>query len=199
MYRVAREPKRIVFPKADDPRVLRSLEVIAGEGIARPVVLTCEKALREQAEQLGVKLDGVEFVSLARRPSLEDEILALLAHRGRRGMTGPRARALLSADATMAGMMMVRQGHADGVVAGLQHGYPETIRMALQLIGPRDGHRAVAGVHVVVTAKGPMFFADTTVNVSPDAAMLADIAQMTAELARDLGVDPHVAMLSFGA
>ena len=197
IYRVARDPKRIVFAKAEDPRVLRALEMMIEDGIARPVVLGDEKTLREQAEALDVKLDGVEFVALATRPSLEEEAKALLAHRGRRGMTGPKARALLANDTTVAGLMMVRQGLADGLVAGLQHGYPETIRLALQLVGPGDGRRAAAGVHVVVTKRGPVFFADTTVNISPDANMLADIAQMTAAFARELGVEPHVAMLSF--
>ena len=104
---------------------------------------------------------------------------------------------LLETDTTIAGLMMVREGVADGLVAGLQHGYPETIRLALQLVGPGDGRRAAAGVHVIVTKRGPLFFADTTVNIAPDAATLADIALMTARFARELDVEPHVAMLSF--
>jgi malate dehydrogenase (oxaloacetate-decarboxylating)(NADP+) len=197
IYRVSRDKKRICFAKADDPRVLRALEMMIEDGIAKPVVLGEEKPLREQAEALGVKLDGVEFVSLANRPSLDAEVKALLALRGRRGITGPMARTLMATDATMAGMMMVREGHADGLVCGLQHGYPKTIRLALQLVGPGDGRRAAAGVHVVVTKRGPLFFADTTVNIAPDAATLADIAIMTAGFAEELGVVPHVAMLSF--
>jgi len=197
IYRVARDPKRIVFAKAEDPRVLRALEMMVEDGIARPVVLGDEKTLREQAESLDVKLDGVEFVALSGRPTLDDDAKALLALRGRRGMTGPKARMLLETDTTIAGLMMVRQGQADGLVAGLQHGYPETIRLALQLVGRGDGRRAAAGVHVVVTKRGTKFFADTTVNIAPDAATLADIAIMTARFAHELGVEPHVAMLSF--
>jgi malate dehydrogenase (oxaloacetate-decarboxylating)(NADP+) len=197
IYRVAHEPKRIVFANAEDPRVLRALEVMVEDGIAKPLVLGDEKAIRAIAEDLDVKLTGIEFVRLGARPSLEADAKALLALRGRRGMTGPKARTLLETDATVAGLMMVRQGAADGLVAGLHHGYPATIRLALQLVGRGDGRRAAAGVHVVVTKRGPIFFADTTVNVSPDAATLADIAIMTAAFARDLGVDPHVAMLSF--
>jgi len=198
IYRVSRDRKRIVFPKADDPRVLKALDMMVEDGIAKPVVLVWdEKGLREQAEALGVKLDGVEFIPLKTRPSLEAEIKALIARRGRRGMTGPKARNLLSTDATISALMMVREGYADGVVAGLQHGYPETIRLALQLVGPGDGRRACAGVHVVVTKRGPLFFADTTVNIAPDAATLADIALMTARFAQELGVTPHVALLSF--
>jgi malate dehydrogenase (oxaloacetate-decarboxylating)(NADP+) len=197
IHRVARDPKRIIFAKADDPRVMRALEMMVEDRIAKPVVLGDEATLRAQAEALDVKLDGVEFVSLSNRPSLAQEAQALLERRGRRGMTGPMAKNLVATDATVAGLMMVREGYADGLVAGLQHGYPATIRLALQLIGLGEGRRAAVGVHVIVTKRGPLFFADTTVNLAPDAATLADIAHMTARFARELGVVPHVAMLSF--
>ena len=196
IHRVAREPKRIVFAKAEDPRVLRALEVMVEDGIAKPLVLGNEKALREQAEGLDVKLDGVEFVALATRPSLEAETQALLARRGRRGMTGPNARALLATDATVAGLMMVREG-ADGARGGAGPRLPGDDPARAAARGPGDGRRAAAGVHVVVTKRGPVFFADTTVNIAPDAATLADIALMTARFAREVGVEPHVAMLSF--
>jgi malate dehydrogenase (oxaloacetate-decarboxylating)(NADP+) len=197
VYRVAHEPKRIVFASADDERVMRSLHILVEDGIARPVVLGDEGALRSRAEALDAKLDGVEFVSLGNRPGLANEERELLALRGRKGMTRQMARRLLQNDATVTGLLMVRMGQVDGLVAGLEHGYPETIRLALQLVGPSDRTRAVAGAHVIVTKRGPVFFADTTVNVSPDAATLADIALMTARFAADLGVEPHVALLSF--
>ena len=198
--RVSHEPRRIAFASAEDDRVLRALRLVVEDHVARPVVLGNEKALRARAESLDIKLDGVEFVGMldaSDRPSIATQVNELLALRGRRGMTGPKARALLERDATVAGLMMVRLGEVDGLVAGLEHGYPETIRLALQLVGPSDGTRAAAGVHVVVTKRGPVFFADTTVNISPDATMLADIALMTARFAREIGVEPHVALLSY--
>jgi malate dehydrogenase (oxaloacetate-decarboxylating)(NADP+) len=195
--RVAHEPKRIAFASAEDERVMRSLHILVGDGIARPVVLGDEASLRARAEAIDAKLDGVEFVSLGNRPGLGDEVRDLLALRGRRGMTEQRARRLLQTDATVTGLLMVRRGQVDGLVAGLEHGYPETIRLALQLVGPSDRTRCVAGVHVIVTKRGPVFFADTTVNISPDAGTLADIALMTARFASEVGVEPHVALLSF--
>jgi malate dehydrogenase (oxaloacetate-decarboxylating)(NADP+) len=197
VHRVAHQPKRIAFASAEDERVLRSLPIVVEEHIAQPVVIGDETALREKAASFDLKLDGVEFIGLRGRPTLGAELSDLLAIRGRRGMTGPKARSLLESDATVAGLMMVRLGQVDGLVAGLQHGYPETIRFALQLVGPGDRTRAVAGVHIIVTKRGPVFFADTTVNISPDAETLVDIALMTARFARDVGVEPHVALLSF--
>jgi malate dehydrogenase (oxaloacetate-decarboxylating)(NADP+) len=197
VYRVAREPKRIAFASANDDRVLRSLRILVDERIARPVVLGNEDVLRAKAASLDLKLDGIEFVGIGEEPRLSAGVAELLALRGRRGMTASKARALLERDTTVAGLMMVRLGEVDGVVAGMEHGYPETIRLALQLVGPSDGLRAASGVHVVVTKRGPLFFADTTVNISPDAAMLADIALMTARFAREVGVEPHIALLSY--
>jgi malate dehydrogenase (oxaloacetate-decarboxylating)(NADP+) len=112
-------------------------------------------------------------------------------------MTGTRARQLLLTDPTTVALMMVREGVVDGALAGIHHGYPETIRMALKLIGLSEGVRTAAGVHVLVGAKGPFFFADTSVNISPDAHRIADIGIMTARFVRELGIEPKVALISF--
>ena len=197
IQRVSRNLKRILFAEPDEERVLRALPMLAEDKIAKPVVLGDEKAVRALAESLDVDLKGVEFISLRDRPVMERDVAEYLALRGRRGATEPRARQLLGHDAMTAAFMLLRSGDVDGVVAGLQHGYPETIRQALQLVGLAPGMRAAAGAHVLVTERGPLIFADTTVNIAPDAKMLADIALMAAEFATKLGIEPHVAMLSF--
>ncbi len=195
--RVKQKTRRILFSEPDDERVLRALPVLVEDHIAQPVVLGDEAAIRERAVSLGVDLQGVEFVPLANRPGLERDLMAYLQLRGRHGATAPRAQQTLTTDATTAALMMLHAGDIDGVVAGLHHGYPETIRQALQLVGLRPGVRAASGAHVLVTDKGPLVFADTTVNIEPNAEMLADIAIAAADFATALGMEPHVAMLSF--
>ncbi|MSP92722.1 MAG: NADP-dependent malic enzyme [Myxococcales bacterium] len=197
IQRVAQAPSRIAFAEAEDERVLRAVALLVEDGIARPVLLGDAVAIRQKAADLGLKLDGVEFVALGGRPTFERDLAELLRLRGRKGLTAPRARTVLNQDATTAALMMLHAGEVDGLVAGLQHGYPETIRRALQLVGLAPGVRAAAGAHVLVTKQGPMVLADTTVNIEPDAAMLADIALMAAEYAEALGLQPRVAMLSF--
>ena len=160
------------------------------------MLLGDEATLRARAESLGVTLQGVEF----RSPDAEAQaryVKTLLGLRGRRGMTRYDAEELVRNHGSTVGLLMLRQGEADGAVLGLRQSYPETIRMALQLIGLAPGVRAAAGVHVMISPRGPLFFADTTVNIDPDATMLADIAQQAARFAQELGVEPHVAMLSF--
>jgi len=197
VYRVAHEPKRILFAESSDDRVLRALHVIVEDNIAKPVLIGDEADIRARAAAQEVRLEGVEFVPLRGRETFDQELASLLEARGRRGMTAANAREVLENDPVSAGLVMIREGLADGLVAGLEHGYPETIRLALQLVGPGEGMHAVAGVHVVMTKRGPVLFADTTVNIDPDAETLADIAVMAAGFAKDLGMDPHVAMLSF--
>ena len=197
IHRVSHDPKRIIFPEASDDRVLRALPRLMEDGIAKPVLLGDEKLLRQKAEALGIELEGVEFVSLLERPNFDRDVGTLTELRGRRGMTLPKARELLRNDATVAGLMMLRAGDADGLVAGLSHGYPETIGLALRFIGLDPGVRAAAGAHMLITQRGPILFADTTVNIMPDAETLADIAIMTANFAREMGIEPHVAMLSY--
>jgi len=197
IHRVSRRSKRILFAEPEEERVLRALPMLVEDHIVRPVVIGDEAAIRARAAALSVDLDGVHVVSLAARPGFDRDVETYLRLRGRRGATGPGARHLVGSDALTASLLLLRAGEVDGVVAGLQHGYPETIRQALQLVGLEPGTRAAAGAHVLVTERGPMVFADTTVNITPDARMLADIALMAADFARSLGLQPHVAMLSY--
>jgi malate dehydrogenase (oxaloacetate-decarboxylating)(NADP+) len=117
--------------------------------------------------------------------------------RCRKGVTAQEAREMLR-NPDLFGCMMVHCGDADALVSGLTHHYPDTIRPALQVIRMRDGLRRVAGIYLLLTARGePYFLADATVNIEPSAEDLAEIAMMAAETARRFDVEPRIAMLSF--
>jgi malate dehydrogenase (oxaloacetate-decarboxylating)(NADP+) len=197
IHRVSREPKRVLFSDGDDERVLRALPVLIEEKIARPVLIGDEKELRLRAEALEIDLTGVEFVPLIGRPSFDHEVAALLQARGRRGMSAAYAKLLLQTDPMTVSLMMLRERLADGAVVGLQHTYPDTIRAALQLLGTSNGAHTACGVHVLLTKKGPLFLADTSVNPDPDAKTLAETALLTAHFAKELGVEPHIALVSY--
>jgi malate dehydrogenase (oxaloacetate-decarboxylating)(NADP+) len=95
------------------------------------------------------------------------------------------------------GASMVEAGSADALISGLTRKYPDTIRPALQVIGVEEGIRRIAGMYIVITKKRPYFFADTTVNIDPDAQDLVDITVLTAETVKRFNVNPRVAMLSY--
>ncbi len=93
--------------------------------------------------------------------------------------------------------MMVECGDADAMISGLTKNYPDTIRPALHIIGMEDGVKKIAGMYLMLTKKGPLFLADTTVNFNPTAAELAEITLMAAKEVRHFNIIPRIAMLSY--
>jgi malate dehydrogenase (oxaloacetate-decarboxylating)(NADP+) len=191
------DPRSIVYPEGEHERIIRAAALVVGEGIARPVLVGRPERIRDTAAALGVSLEGVRIVDrLADEERLERYAQTLYARRHRKGMTLADARGEVRRAITF-GLMMVREGEADGLVAGEDLHYPETIRPALQAIGTAPGVRHVAGLYMMVLEREILFFADTTVNIEPDAETLAEIATLSAAFVRRLGLQPRVAMLSF--
>jgi len=197
MRQARSDPRTIVYPEGEHERIIRAAALVVGEGIARPVLVGRPERIRETAAALGVSLEGVRVVDrLADEERLERYAQTLYARRQRKGMTLADARGEVRRAITF-GLMMVREGEADGLVAGEDLHYPETIRPALQAIGTAPGVKHVAGLYMMVLEREMLFFADTTVNIDPDAETLAEIATLSAAFVRRLGLEPRVAMLSF--
>jgi malate dehydrogenase (oxaloacetate-decarboxylating)(NADP+) len=116
--------------------------------------------------------------------------------RQRRGVNKYEA-AKAMRDRTTFGCMMVEMGEADAMISGLSRKYPDTIRPAIQVIGVEEGVKKVAGMYIMLTKKGPLFLADTTVNFNPTAEEIADIAMLTAKEVRSFGFTPKIALLCY--
>jgi len=195
--RAARDPRRIVFPEGEHPRVIRAAAMVVEERIAHPVLIGRPGRITRLAGELGVDLAHIEVLDPGHdEERLERYAQRLFDRRQRKGMTLAEARERLRQAVTY-GCMMVEQGDADGLVAGEDMHYPETIRPALETIGTADDVSHVAGLYMMVLENDVLFFADTTVNIDPDAATLAEIARLSARFVRRLGIEPRVAMLSF--
>jgi len=190
-------PKRIVFPEGDSEAILRAARGVIDAHIAQPVLLGHPSRLLELAERLGINLAGATLVQPRDSERLDDYVEAYWQRRQRHGVTRLGALKDLRRSRTAFGMMMVAQGDADGLVAGVRQPYAATIRPALQLIGVRQGVKHAAGMYMVITKQGVRFLADTTINIEPDAETLAEIAMLAADAASELGLEPRVAMLSF--
>ncbi len=196
--RARRHPARIVFPEGHNDAIIRAASQMVEEGVARPILIGRPPRVEEKARLMGVKLDGVEIVYAAdlesRRHGFAD---TLFARRGRKGLTLAEARWNMYRPIFFASSM-VEAGEADAMVAGIEANYAEILRPILQVIGPAEGGRRVAGMYMVAFPNRElMFLADTTVNIEPDAQALADIALQTAAWVRDLGIRPRIAMVSF--
>ncbi len=194
--RAQQDPPSIVFPEGDDPRILRAARILADEGIARPILLGDLDAIRRQADDASLTLEDIELMnprSAADRDQLAEELWQL---RRRRGFTLREAKARVL-DPIYYGLLLLRAGRTDALVAGEEIDYPDSIRPALEVIGVEPGRKHVSGIYMMIFRQQTFFFADTTVNIEPDAATLAEIATATARFVTRLGVEPRIAMLSF--
>ena len=197
IQKARRKPCRVVFPEGEEPKILRACQILLDEQIAKPILIGNEARIEELTHELHLDLTGVRIVDPAAFAPMASYVDAYYQMRQRKGITRTEAEALRT-DPTRFGAMMLSQGEADALIAGVSQHYPDTIRPALEVIPLAKQYRKVAGMYVLITPRGDMFFlADTTVNIEPSAEDLAEIAIMTAHKARSFDVEPRVALLSF--
>ena len=197
ILKAQRNPRSIVYPEGENDRIIRAAAQVVEERIAKPILLGRIERIRARAEALHVDLSGVEIVEHWTDTERKERYAQKLYEtRQRKGVTLETARELMR-NSTYFGCMMVREGDVDGLIAGQEVSYPETIRPALEVIGTASGGKHVAGLYMMVLQHDLMFFADTTVNIDPDAATLAEITLLSAQFVRKLGIEPSVGLLSF--
>lgn len=194
-----KDPKRVVFADAENSKILKAAQIALDEGIAKPVLLGNPEIIQEIAEKNNIPLDGLEIVNpkseemKAKREAYGE---VFFKKRQRRGVNRYEVNKLMK-DRNHFGCMMVEMGDADAMISGLSRNYPDTIRPAIQIIGTEEGVSKIAGMYIMLTKKGPLFLADTTVNFNPTAEELADITLLVAKEVRNLGITPRIAMLSY--
>jgi malate dehydrogenase (oxaloacetate-decarboxylating)(NADP+) len=194
-----KDPKRIVFAEADNLKILKAAQLIFDEGIGYPILLGDENKIRAIADANGVDIDDLPIFD-PRSDAMEEKrnIYSDLffARRGRKGFNAYEAKKVMK-DRNYFGCMMVECGDADAMISGLAKNYPDTIRPAIQTIGTEEGVQNIAGMYMMLTKKGPLFLADTTVNFNPTAEQLAEITLMVAKEVKHFNITPRIAMLSY--
>jgi malate dehydrogenase (oxaloacetate-decarboxylating)(NADP+) len=194
--RAVRDPKRVVFPEGEDPKVIRAARVMLDEGIASPVLLGNTDVIHRLARENGILLSDVCIEDPATSVRREEYADFLWKRRQRKGLSHGEAVQLLF-NGNYFGSVMVALGHADALVSGVNMHYPETIRPALQVIGAHPKAEVVSGLYMLVFDKHVIFCGDTTVNIDPSAEQLAQIAYSAGRIVRTFGIEPRIAMLSF--
>jgi len=196
IHKAQRAPKRIVFPEGEEEKILRAAQIIIDEKIAQPILLGSRSLIRQRITDLGLDLEGAEMVNPSKSTKFDEYVTGSYQLRQRKGVTRYDAERQIGTHIGY-GLMMVRGGDADGLIAGLTQHYPDTVRPALQIIGVREGVRTIAGLYMMIFKNQTIFIADATVNIDPTAEELAEIALLTAEKVKQFNIEPRIAMLSF--
>jgi malate dehydrogenase (oxaloacetate-decarboxylating)(NADP+) len=191
------DPKRVVFAEADNYKILKAAQIVRDDNIAIPILLGNKERIETIIEENALELDGVQIIDPALEPERTQKYAqSLYEKRQRRGVTLTEAVKLMR-DRNYFGSSMVEFGEADAMVSGLTKNYATTIKPALQIIGTEEGVDRVAGMYMMMTEKGPVFFGDTTVNVDPTAEELVDLTLLLEKSVRKFNITPRIALLSY--
>jgi malate dehydrogenase (oxaloacetate-decarboxylating)(NADP+) len=188
-------PKRVVFGEGEEEKVIRAAAQVNEEGIAVPILLGRPDVISGKMRELGLNA-GLEVVDPAASEKAEAYARSYFELRGRQGITMAHARRQVERR-NVFGPMMVHHHDADAFLSGLTYDYPEVIRPALQIFHTREGARRAAGLYLIIVEDRVYIFTDATVNIDPSSEDLAEIAVLAADFAKQLELEPRVAMLSF--
>ena len=193
--RNASPKKRLVFAEGDESKIIRAAAQVVDEGIGVPILIGHPDVIRTKIAALGLDYQP-EIVDTAVFAKASEYADAYWALRQRKGLT--RGEALEKVrEPNVLGALMVKLGDADAFISGLTCAYPDVIRPALQIHHTQPGTTRAAGVYIMNIEDRVYLFSDATVNIEPNAEDLAEIALLAADFARELELEPRVAMLSF--
>jgi len=196
IHKAQKQPKKVVFPEGEEEKIIRAAHVVYQDNVAFPVLLGDEMIIKNSIERLGYDRDEFIIINPVKSDKQFEYAQAFFKKRERKGATLKDAYDKMKYP-NYFGSMMVELGAVDALISGLTTNYPSTIRPALQCIGVKEGLKVVSGLYMIFTKNDVYFFADTTVNVNPNADQLAEIAISAADTVKEFDVLPKIAMLSF--
>jgi phosphate acetyltransferase len=188
--------KHIVLPEGIEERVLRAAEVLVDRDVVHITLLGKEKEIKEKIKKLGLKLKDVSVIEPTQSKDFQEYCETYYELRKHKGITMDNAKDVMS-DVSYYGTMMVFKGHADGMVSGSINTTQHTIRPSLEFVKTKKGFSIVSSVFLMCLPDKVLVYGDCAVNPNPTAAELAEIAISSAETAKQFGIEPRVAMLSY--
>ncbi len=194
-----RNPKRVVFAEADNIKILKAAQTSWEEGVAIPILLGNRKIINELIAEYGFEFPQVEIIDPKSEEERERRQLfgsAFFQKRMRKGVTEFEAIQIMR-ERNHFGAMMVEMGDADAMISGITRNYRDVVRPAIQTVGLQKDMTTVAGMYILSTKRGPLFLADTTINLNPSAEDIAEIAANVAKTIRKFKVVPRIALLSY--
>ena len=194
-----RDPKRVVFAEAESFKVLKAAQTVIHQGIAQPILLGSKQKVGSLIRENNLDLENaiiMDPISDEEHDTRKEFARLFFEERQRKGLTYDEALELMF-QRNYFGAMLVETGQADAFLSGFTSKYADTIKPALQIAGTNNPENRIAGMYILITKKGPLFFADTTVNISPSARTLVDVALLADREVRKFNIVPKIALLSY--
>ena len=192
-------PKRVIFAEAENLKILKAAQIVNDEGIAIPILLGKKEKISALIEEHGLQLENIQIID-PKCDSMEDKRYEygqkFFEKRQRKGYNLYEAKKVMRERAYF-GSMMLANGEADALISGITRKYQDMLRPALQIIGMKKEVKRVAGMYMMLTKKGPIFFADASVNFNPTEEELVDITVLAAKEVENFNIKPRIAMLSY--
>ena len=194
-----RSPKKVVFAEADNYKILKAAAMAYEEGIAIPILLGKRHNIQKIIDEYNLDLSNCEIIDPRNESEIKHrEMFAEILHekRKRRGLTFYEAKKLMR-ERNYYAAAMVETGMADVMISGLTRSYKESIRPALKVIGIEESVNKIAGMYILISKDGPIFFADTTININPSVEEIVDITLLVAKTVKEYNIKPKIALLSY--
>jgi malate dehydrogenase (oxaloacetate-decarboxylating)(NADP+) len=192
-------PKTVVFPEADNVKILKAAQVAYEEGVAFPILLGKKQRILQLIKEYAIELPEIIIID----PKSEEEEkrrisygLAFFERRKRKGLTEFESIQIMR-ERNHFGAMMVDQGDADAMITGLTRSYRSSVSPAIRIVGLEKDVNTVSGMYILNSKRGPLFLADTTINLNPSAEQIAEITFNVSKIIRRLKVTPKIALLSY--
>jgi malate dehydrogenase (oxaloacetate-decarboxylating)(NADP+) len=199
VVKAKQDPKTIVFAEGNNPKVLRAANEVLHDGIAHPVLLGNVEEIKQLIAENHFDLNSVPIIDPHSKESndIRNSFAGLIwEKRQRKGITLDEAYEL-TFNRNYFGIMMVDTGMVDAMISGVTSHYGDVMSPALKLIGPKPNLNHISSMYIVMTKKGPLFFADTSVNLDPDVQTLVETTLLTAEVVKKFNIEPVIAMVSY--
>jgi malate dehydrogenase (oxaloacetate-decarboxylating)(NADP+) len=193
------DPRRLVYAEGEEERVLRAVQTVVDEGIARPIVIGRSRVVASRIKRLGLRIRlGESFELVDPQDDPRYDAYWQLYHRlmERKGVAPEDARTAVRTSTTVIGALMVRRGEADAMICGTTGRFAAHLAVVRNLIGLRPGARQFSALNVIIMPRGTIFLCDTQVNADPTAEQIADMTRLAAETVSRFGATPKVALLS---
>jgi malate dehydrogenase (oxaloacetate-decarboxylating)(NADP+) len=193
------DPKRVVFAEGEDERVLRAVQIVVDEGLAKPILIGRPEVIDARIEKLGSRIKAdvdFEITNPEDDPRYNDYWRQYHSITERKGVSPDAARTIIRTNTTAIAAMMVKRGEADAMICGSYGHFDFHLKYVLDVIGLRDGVRGVSSLSILVINKGTYFFCDTYVTADPSAEELSEMTILASDFVSRFGIIPKAAMIS---